>query len=209
VATSCVLAKRRCISLSAKEIGGDLAPESNGDFQRVMTARIESRQVAQVRSAASSRAVAEEHAPIRSAPFALRCGALLIDYILLIAVIAFSTILARMSAGGAKVATNSSEKLGLYAAIALAVLNFVVLGALTGQTVGKWATGLRVVRRNGRRIGWTASVIRHLPGYLLSILTLGLGFMLALVTPSGRALHDYIAGTAVVVDERKRSRLRA
>ena len=35
-------------------------------------------------------------------------------------------------------------------------------------------------------------------GYPLSLLPLGLGFLIVTVSPTGRALHDFIAGTIVV-----------
>jgi uncharacterized RDD family membrane protein YckC len=45
--------------------------------------------------------------------------------------------------------------------------------------------------------------VRDVVGYALTVLTLGFGFLIAAVIPSGRALHDYIAGT-IVIRGRKR-----
>ena len=44
------------------------------------------------------------------APFALRCGALLIDYILLALILTFSTMIARLMGGGARMAGGTAEK---------------------------------------------------------------------------------------------------
>ena len=134
----------------------------------------------------------------RVAPFSLRCGALLIDYIVLIAILASSTLIARMFGGGARAAGNSAETVGIIVAIAAVVLDLGVLAGLTGRSIGKWATGLRVERNNGEEVGLGRICLRHFLGYPLSFLTLGFGFLLAAMTPRGRALHDFIADTIVL-----------
>lgn len=134
------------------------------------------------------------------APFSLRCGAVLIDYILLVGIVAFSTIIARMLGGGARSAGNSAEAVGLLTAICVAFLDLGVLAGLTGRTVGKWATGLRIERNDGGEPGIGTALLRHFIGYPVSFLTLGLGFLLAALSERGRALHDLIAGTVVVRD---------
>ena len=132
------------------------------------------------------------------APFALRCGALLIDYIVLAAIVVFGTLIARMLGGGARTAGNSAETLAFLIAIVFAFLNLGVLPGLTGVTLGKWATGLRIERNDGAQIGIGRAILRHFIGYPLSFLLFGLGFLVAAVTVRGRGLHDIIAGTIVV-----------
>jgi len=139
------------------------------------------------------------------APFALRCGALLIDYIVLVAIVATSTLIARMLGGGASTAGNSTETLGLVLAILVALLNFGLFAGLSGQTIGKWATGLRIERTNGHTVSPGRIVLRHFVGYPLSILTLGIGFMVAAVNSRGRTLQDVIADTIVVREVTERS----
>jgi uncharacterized RDD family membrane protein YckC len=135
------------------------------------------------------------------APFSLRCGALLIDYIVLAAVVAISTLIARSLGGGARTAGSSTETVGLLIVVLLAILNFGVFAGLGGQTLGKWATGLRIERTSGQRLSIGRACLRHFVGYPLSILTLGIGFLLAAFNGSGRTLQDLIAGTVVVRDE--------
>lgn len=147
-----------------------------------------------------------EDAAIR-APFALRCGAMLIDYVLIAMIFAFTTVMARPFGGGARTAGSAVETLGYLAAIAVALFSFVVLPGLRGQTLGKWATGLQIERTGGEPIGFGRAALRHLIGYPLSLVTLGLGLILAVISSEGRALHDLIAGT-VVVRARKRARNR-
>ncbi|HEX3184088.1 MAG TPA: RDD family protein [Pyrinomonadaceae bacterium] len=132
------------------------------------------------------------------APFPLRCGAILIDYIVLIAVLVMTTLLARMLGGGARAAGSSAETAGILMTIALAVLNLGLLPGLFGVTLGKWATGLRIEKNDGGDVGIGRAFLRHFVGYPLSFALLGLGFLLAAVSVHGRGLHDMIAGTIVV-----------
>lgn len=82
---------------------------------------------------------------------------------------------------------------------------FVSFTAAGGQTIGKMATGIRVVP--------TADAGRHLPDFLrvplgtavlravaclLSVLPAGAGLLPALLSPDRRALHDRLADTRVV-----------
>src|SRR3982751_4534036 len=131
------------------------------------------------------------------APFPLRCGALLIDYIALVSLLVLGTLISRMLGGGGRAAGSSAETAGLVLAIAVALLNLVVLPGLTGFTLGKWATGLRIERNDGRKLGIGRALLRHFVGYPVSFALLGLGFVLAAVTVHGRGLHDMIAGTVV------------
>jgi uncharacterized RDD family membrane protein YckC len=149
------------------------------------------------RAARSTVVVANDDARSHErAPFSLRCGALLIDYLIVAAIVAFSTLLARLFS--ARAAADSAITVGLIVAASVAALDLVVLAALTGRTVGKWATGLRVERRDGEPVGFARALVRHTVGYLASALTLGLGFLLAALNGEGRALHDFVAGTVVV-----------
>src|ERR1044072_7462097 len=121
------------------------------------------------------------------APFPLRCGALLIDYIALVSLVVAGTLIARMLGGGARAAGSSAETAGIMLAVIMAVLN-----------LGKWATGLRIERNNGGNVGIGRALLRHFIGYPLSFALLGIGFLIAAVTVHGRGLHDMIAGTIVV-----------
>ena len=146
-----------------------------------------------------SRAPQQALARLR-APFALRCGAILVDYIILAAILAFSTLISRLLGGGARYAGTSSETLALFLVLVVAVLNVGVLAGLTGLTIGKWATGLRICRADGRDMGMGRAFLRHFVGYPVSFLLLGLGFLMAAFTSGNRALHDWIADTIVVRD---------
>jgi uncharacterized RDD family membrane protein YckC len=132
------------------------------------------------------------------APFSLRCGALLIDYTLAVAITAFATLFARTLGGSVSLTGEATLGVGYLLSIGVLLANFLVLPVFTGTTVGKWATGLRIERQNGEPLGFGHATLRHTVGYLVSLLTLGLGFLLAAFDAEGRALHDRIAGTVVV-----------
>lgn len=141
----------------------------------------------------------ESHVRVRyRAPFALRCGALLIDYIVLALVLTFSIMIARLMGGGARLAGGSAEKIGIVLTLIVAVADLIVLAGITGRSIGKWTTGLRIERISGGPPGIIRALLRHVIGYPLSLIPFALGFLMVTVNPSGRALHDYIAGTVVV-----------
>ncbi|HEX8069122.1 MAG TPA: RDD family protein [Pyrinomonadaceae bacterium] len=134
------------------------------------------------------------------APFALRCGAWLVDYVVVVGIAACATLVARMFGGGSRAAGDALMDTGFVIALAASALNFVVLPGLAGRTVGKWLTGLRIERRDGEPVSFLRALLRHTVGYLATLLTAGLGFLVAGFNREGRALHDLIAGTVVVRD---------
>jgi uncharacterized RDD family membrane protein YckC len=69
--------------------------------------------------------------------------------------------------------------------------------AASGRTFGMAVAGLRVVRPDGSRVGWSQAVVR-IVALPLSFLTLGFGFLLIVFRQDRRALQDLIGGTAVV-----------
>lgn len=79
---------------------------------------------------------------------------------------------------------------------ALAVL-WQFAGNVSGATPGKRLLGLRVVDARGETPGAGRSLARAL-GWLLSTPLASAGFLLALVHPRTRTLHDLLAGTYVV-----------
>jgi uncharacterized RDD family membrane protein YckC len=74
---------------------------------------------------------------------------------------------------------------------------FAYSWAASGKTLGMAALGVRVVSADGADATVRQAVIRTL-AFPLSFLLLGLGFLGILVQNDRRALHDLIAGTAVV-----------
>jgi uncharacterized RDD family membrane protein YckC len=76
----------------------------------------------------------------------------------------------------------------------------VLFTAAGGQTIGKMATGIRVVPQHpaqGLRVPFATAVVRA-AAYAASLLPAGLGFLPILFSPDGRALHDRLADTRVI-----------
>lgn len=67
----------------------------------------------------------------------------------------------------------------------------------SGQTLGKRWLRIRVVDLSGQRISWRTSWWRATVS-ILSWELYGLGYLMALVTPKTRTLHDWAARTMVV-----------
>lgn len=86
----------------------------------------------------------------------------------------------------------------LFLQVALISVYFVLFTGITGQTPGKKWVGIRVLKPDGRPLDWTTALTRFFLGYTTSVMTLGLGFLLALIDPNEKALHDKIANTRVV-----------
>ncbi len=86
----------------------------------------------------------------------------------------------------------------LVAVVTLTVWLVYYLGLwmLTGQTVGKWIMGVRIVRTDGGRLR-IGNCVRRLVGYLLSAI-LFLGYLWVLVDDRRQGFHDKLAGTFVV-----------
>lgn len=82
--------------------------------------------------------------------------------------------------------------------LVVAWLYFALGDSSAGQgTLGKRIMGLKVTKVDGGKIGFGRASLRYV-GRLLGVLTLLIGFLIALVTPRRRALHDYVAGSVVV-----------
>lgn len=92
----------------------------------------------------------------------------------------------------------SSLTWSLAIASLLASVYFIVFETSPWQaTPGKRVLGLRVLAMDGHALTMPRAALRYFAGSL-SWLSLNLGHALALVRRDGRALHDLIAGTAVV-----------
>ncbi|MCY4072623.1 MAG: RDD family protein [Chloroflexi bacterium] len=81
-----------------------------------------------------------------------------------------------------------------------AVYNVAFMTMFNGQTLGKIMLKLRVIKKNGQRIGLLDAIIRNVFGYTISGMFL-LGYLWAMFDREKQTWHDKLAGT-VVVDER-------
>ena len=72
-----------------------------------------------------------------------------------------------------------------------------VFTAMGGQTIGKMAMQIRVVSADNRTLSGAAALRRTLAS-LVSVVTVGLGYLPGLVGRDRRAIHDRLAGSRVV-----------
>ena len=135
------------------------------------------------------------------APFVLRVAALAIDYIIVIIIPVVWLILSRMLS---ELGTTSSIGATPWLiATVLFISNFLIFPVLRGRTLGKLLVGLTIVKNDGTRVDLLSIVRRNIIGYILTILTMGIGFLIGAVNNSGRALHDFVGGTMVIRGRRK------
>lgn len=149
-------------------------------------------------------------ADIVHAGFWRRCGALVIDqlvlglslYALLLAIV----VVAAMSGGWSDDASGKQVPAWFFIVYLGAIACYYIAAALyyslqessTHQaTLGKRALGIKVVDAHGRRLTRKHALGRWFAA-ALSYLTLYIGFLLAAFTERKQALHDMAAGTLVV-----------
>jgi uncharacterized RDD family membrane protein YckC len=89
--------------------------------------------------------------------------------------------------------------LGLF--LGLGALYEIYFGGITGQTPGKRLMRLRVIGARGTPPGPMGGIVRFL-ALALSLLPAGLGWLWCLFDRERRALHDHLAGTYVIVEDR-------
>jgi uncharacterized RDD family membrane protein YckC len=98
---------------------------------------------------------------------------------------------------GTKFSLTNYQIASLVAAVVWEFIYFAYQWSLSGKTIGMAVLGIRVVRTDGSPIGPRQAVIRTIT-LPLSFLLLGLGFLGILTNRNRHALHDRLAGTAVV-----------
>lgn len=165
---------------------------------------VRAERIVQTKAAETTEIVSNFDPESLKAPFLLRCGALLIDYILFISIPILTLLLGRMTGeSGSKLLSSELSNAGWLIAVLIALSNFLIIPMITGQSIGKMLTRLKIVKKDGSTARFKNLLIRHFLGYPITVLTLGLGFLLAAVNSNGRALHDFIAGTIVVYGKRR------
>lgn len=88
---------------------------------------------------------------------------------------------------------------------AVIVIYYLFFWALFGFTPGKFLLGLRIVRQDGRKMGFGRSIIRFI-GYWISMIPLGLGFIWIILDPKREAWHDKLADTHVIYTWEKKQK---
>lgn len=169
------------------------------------TEKLKKRKTASVsRRFKTEKVVVDFDAEKLKAPIILRVGALLIDYILLIAAPVIALLVSRsFGDDGSKLLNSEISNAGWLIMVLIGLTNFIVFPIFSGQSIGKMLTGLKIVQKDGTAVSFGAVLLRNTVGYLLIAVTLGLGFLFALFSANGRALHDLLSGTVVVYGQQK------
>jgi uncharacterized RDD family membrane protein YckC len=149
---------------------------------------------------AGSLVIARESLQGKYAGFASRFAAFAVDmgvsvgvFLLALAAVSFA---ARVLTG-TDVTWHRGDTWVIIAYAVWAFIYFAYSWAASGRTAGMALFGVRVVRDDGSDVSGRRAVVRTL-ALPLSFLFLGLGFTGILLGDRRRALHDVIAGTAVI-----------
>ncbi|WNM26713.1 RDD family protein [Demequina capsici] len=141
-----------------------------------------------------------------AASVGLRAAGAMLDAVVLVAVYIGSFI-------GLTFLTPDSLDLAAMSALVLVHLVAVFVGipvaletATRGRSVGKYATGVRIVRDDGGPIGFRQALVRGLVGVLDLWLTAGgLALITAFVARRGKRLGDILAGTYALKERAAKS----
>jgi uncharacterized RDD family membrane protein YckC len=87
----------------------------------------------------------------------------------------------------------------IFAVLMTAPIYYTLCWALVGQTVGQRVIGLRVCKLDGGDLGLRRSFLRYI-GYVLCVVTLGIGFLWVLIDDRRLGWHDKLARTCVIYD---------
>lgn len=133
-------------------------------------------------------------------PFVLRIAALFIDYMLVLAMPVLWLLGSKVFGESAN--ANIPTVVWLLVVI-IWLIDFLLLPLFRGQTFGKMLSGLTIVNSDGTPVRLAGLLRRNLLGYFLTLVTLGLGFLISAFNDTGRSLHDYIGGTVVIAGRKR------
>ncbi len=139
-----------------------------------------------------------------------RLGAAILDYFIFMLMVYMPLVAAAAVAGASSSAAESPEAVmrafgvgGIFALIGLVVWGgiTIVLMKRNGQSIGKKATGIKVVRSDGSPASLSRLIwLRNVVNWIISIVPLyGLIDALFIFGESRQCLHDKIADTIVVI----------
>ncbi len=82
---------------------------------------------------------------------------------------------------------------------------FVLFTTFYSATPGKLVLKLKIIRANGQKLGFSGAVIRYFCSMLSSAISVslyGIAYVIAIVDPEKRTLHDWLAKTRVIHTEK-------
>ncbi len=137
----------------------------------------------------------------RYAGFWTRVVAYLIDSLLLITVQSVLSLLINLTIGMLGIATDGDPAINtviwLFGAV-LSISYAVFFTGYCGQTPGKMALRIKVIRSDGSPINYARAALREVPGKFISSILFGIGYLMVAFDSRKQGLHDKIADTYVV-----------
>ncbi|TLM65333.1 MAG: hypothetical protein FDZ69_10275 [Deltaproteobacteria bacterium] len=142
-------------------------------------------------------------ADLPKAGFWIRFVASMIDGLLLGAVQFVIGLMLGFAGGAAGDFEDGGASFALFAitwlcSMVVSVTYYVFFTGYNGQTPGKMAVRIQVVRTDGTPLTYWRAFVREIPAKFVSALILGVGYLMAAFDRDKQALHDRIAGTYVI-----------
>jgi len=135
------------------------------------------------------------------AGFWIRALAYLIDSVLLITVQTALSLLINLTIGMLGIATDGDPAINtiiwLFGAV-LSISYAVFFTGYCGQTPGKMALRIKVIRTDGSPINYGRAALREVLGKFISSILLGIGYLMVAFDNRKQGLHDKIADTYVI-----------
>ena len=89
------------------------------------------------------------------------------------------------------------NQLTIVSGLLASIIYFVGFWVSSGQTMGKFITGIKVTKTDGAKLSFGAAIVRYI-GYLISAVVLSIGFLWLAFDKQRQGWHDKMAGTLVV-----------
>ncbi len=135
------------------------------------------------------------------AGFWIRVVAYLIDSILLVTVQSVLSLLISLTIGMLGIATDGDPAINtviwLFGAV-LSISYAVFFIGYCGQTPGKMALRIKVIRTDGSPVNYGRAALREVLGKFISSILLGIGYLMVAFDSRKQGLHDKIADTYVI-----------
>lgn len=145
----------------------------------------------------------EEAAALPKAGFWIRVVAALVDAVILIVLQVFLSFLLGMVTAGFSIGMNEQGLTALSLVYSLfgtvlSMAYYVFFTGYSGQTPGKMAVRVKVIRTDGVDIGFGRAFFREVLGKFVSGIILGIGYLMVAFDAQKQGLHDKIANTYVI-----------
>ena len=142
------------------------------------------------------------------ANFGQRFAAIFIDFVIYVLVFTFVIVvflnpfdqqtINALNAGDYNVIQRENSALNLMVLLFNIVYNVYFLTQRDGQTPGKMALGIKIIKTNGQKLSFLDAFLRNVVGYQISSLVIFVGFLWALSDKNAQTWHDKIVNTVVV-----------